>query len=137
MTIQKPIPNKSKHLQSQRRASDKIDYNREKPTFCLRFVDRSYCISSCNHEDKAAFSDTLVQMSQLTWNELRQAQRHGIGSEKIDRKSITRPIPSHITEDVTFLAFRFSGKKSMVGYRMKEMFHIIWFDRDFKLYDHG
>jgi hypothetical protein len=76
-------------------------------------------------------------MSQLTWNELRQAQRHGIGSEKIDRKSITRPIPSHITEDVTFLAFRFSGKKSMVGYRMKEMFHIIWFDRDFKLYDHG
>ena len=137
MTIQKPTPNKSRHLQLQRRASDKIDYNRERPTFCLRFIDRVYCISCCEQDDKAAFADTLVQMSKLTWNELRQAHRHGIGSEKIERTAIKRPIPSHITEDVALLAFRFSGKKSMVGYRMKEMFHIIWFDRDFTLYDHG
>ena len=76
-------------------------------------------------------------MSQLTWNEIRSAHRHGLGGEKIDRTAIKRPIPSHVTEDVTFLAYRFSGMKPMVGYRLKEMFHIIWLDRDFTLYDHG
>jgi hypothetical protein len=137
MTIQKPTPNKSKHIQLLRRASDKIDYNRVKPTFCLWYIDRLYCISCCDHEEKAGFADTLLQLSQMTWNEIRSAHRHGLGGEKISRDAIKRPIPEHVTDDVTFIAFRFSGKKPMVGYRMKEMFHIVWLDRDFTLYDHG
>jgi hypothetical protein len=60
-----------------------------------------------------------------------------MGCEKIARDAIRRPIPPGVTEDVTFLAFRFHGMKPMVGYRVNEMFHIIWFDRDFTLYDHS
>jgi hypothetical protein len=136
MTIQRPIPNKGRHIQLHRRATDKINYDREKPTFCLRFIDPSYCITRCNQEEQSAFVDTLVRMSKMTWMELRGAHRHGLGSEKIDRAAIKRPIPPHITEDVAFLAFRFSGMKPMVGYRMQGMFHVVWFDRDFTLYNH-
>jgi hypothetical protein len=112
------------------------DYDREKPTFCLRFVDSAYCITQCEKRDKAAFADTIRRMSQMTWKELRMADRHGLGSEKIRRDAIKRQIPARIPEDASFLAFRFSGMKPMVGYRVKEMFHIIWFDRNFSLYDH-
>lgn len=76
-------------------------------------------------------------MSQMTWNELHIAPKHGAGSEKISRTAIKRPIPQHITEDVSLLAFRFDGKKPMVGYRSGPTFHIVWFDRNFILYDHG
>ncbi len=60
-----------------------------------------------------------------------------MGFETITRGAISRPVPAHITEDVTFIAFRFSGMKPMVGYRVDGMFHIIWFDCTFNLYDHG
>lgn len=118
-------------------AEVKKDYDREKPTFCLRFVDAAYCITQCTKDDRAAFAETIRKMSQMTWLQLRMADRKGLGSEKIARDAITRPIPSQIPEDAALLAFRFSGLKPMVGYRMQGMFHIIWFDRDFTLYDHG
>jgi hypothetical protein len=85
---------------------------------------------------KQLLPEKIRRMSRMTWLELRQADRHGMGSEKIERGAIKRPIPAHISEDVPLLAFRFSGKKPMVGYRMLGTFHIIWFDCKFTLYDH-
>jgi hypothetical protein len=73
----------------------------------------------------------------MTWNEIIQADRHGFGREKIPQSSIRRPMPPHVTEDVTIVALRFSGKKPMVGYQRDRTFHIIWFDCSFDLYDHG
>ena len=138
MTFRKPQHFNGKKLAISAGAdSAKIDFNREKPTFCLRHIDSHYCISSCDVNEKASFADTLRNLSQLTWSELRSSPHRGMGCEKIARDALKRPIPPGITEDVTFLAFRFHGKKPMVGYRVNEMFHIIWFDRDFTLYDHG
>lgn len=138
MVLRKPEPTKGKRFAAGVSAETaKVDYNRERPTFCLRFVDPNYCITCCTHDDKAAFADKVRRMSTLTWNELIQAPRHGMGLETIARKAIKGTIPSHITEDVTFIAFRFSGKKAMIGYRTEGMFHIVWFDRDYNLYDHG
>jgi hypothetical protein len=117
-------------------AESRIDYDKEKPTFCLRFIDPQYCISKCDKDEKAAFVDKIYRMSQMTWLQLRMADRHGMGSEKLPRDSIKRPIPAGISEEVSILAFRFSGLKSMVGYRQDGLFHIIWLDRDFTLYDH-
>ena len=137
MTIQTPALSKSKHLKLRRRASDNVDYNRERPTFCLRYVDRNYCITGCGTDDKAAFADKIRRLSQMTWNEIISAHRHGMGFETIPRNAIRSRIPSQITEDATLIAFRFSGLKPMVGYRAQSMFHIIWFDCSYNLYDHG
>jgi hypothetical protein len=59
-----------------------------------------------------------------------------MGSEKISRDVITRPVPGHVTDDVSFIAFRFSGLKAMVGYRVAATFHIVWFDCSYDLYPH-
>lgn len=133
----KPPPNKGSRAALSGSAETRIDHNREKPTFCLRYVDTDYCITRCDRDDKAAFVDKMRRLSTMTWNEILQAGRHAMGFETIARTSIRRPIPPHVTEDVTFIAFRFSGMKPMVGYRKDAMFHIIWFDCSYCLYDHG
>jgi hypothetical protein len=134
--FQKPQPNKGTKVGLSTSAEVKVDYSREKPTFCLRFVDPAYCITRCNKDDKAAFAERIRQLSTMTWNEIIQADRHGFGREKIAAESLPTP-PKSITEDVNFIALRFSGKKPMVGYQRAGTFHIIWFDRDYNLYEHG
>jgi hypothetical protein len=137
MTLNRPQQNKGKKIAISASAENaRIDYNREKPTFCLRFVDTQYCITACDRDDKAALADKMRRMSCMTWNEIIQAPRHGMGFETISRDVIRRPIPAHITDDVTLIAFRFSGLKPMVGYRVNGMFHVIWFDCRFDLYPH-
>lgn len=134
--LKKPQLNKGAKI-GLNEAAVKVDYDRQPPVFCLRFIDPEYCITRCTKDEKASFADKLRQMSQMTWLDLRLAPKHGAGSEKIARKAIKRPIPKQITEEVPILAFRFDGKKPMVGYRIGGTFHIVWFDRDFTLYDHG
>jgi len=95
------------------------------------------CVNSCEKDDKAALASRLFLLSQMTWAEIGRSPRHGLGHETISRDALNAPIPQGISEDVTFLAFRFSGKKAMVGYKDARVFHIIWLDRDFKLYAHG
>lgn len=118
------------------RSADEIPVPQQKPIFSLRHLDGVYSISRCTKDEKAAFADTLHRLSQLTWAQIYSSPRHGLGFEKIARDSICGSIPSHITEDVNFIAFRFCGMAAMVGYQDKAVFHVIWLDRDFTLYKH-
>ena len=107
------------------------------PSFSLFYVDPKYCISVCDKDDKAAFAERLRILSRLTWDSLHMAGKNGVGCEKIGRSAIKSHPPSHVTEEVPLLAFRFSGKKPMIGYRQGDTFYILWFDRDLNLYNHG
>lgn len=111
--------------------------NDKSPLFCLRHLQDPYCVTSCERDDKAAFAVMLKRLSSLTWQEITQAHRKGLGFEKIARSAIKAAVPAGITEDVNFIAFRFNGQKPMVGFRDGEVFHIVWLDRDMKLYNHG
>ncbi|WP_208937066.1 Panacea domain-containing protein [[Haemophilus] ducreyi] len=79
------------------------------------------------------------KLSKFTWQELRNSPRHGCGTEKIEHKAIKGcSVPDFIIEqNISLLAFRFQGKKPMVGYRENQIFHILWLDRDYSLYNHG
>jgi hypothetical protein len=134
--IKKPSISKSEKLSL--KDSAKIPPKQQKPFFSLSSMDKYkiFCIGQCEKKEKAAFSDTLYKLSQLTWGEILSSQRHGCGHEKIDRKQITRPLPDDLKEDENIIAFRFCGKKPMVGYKRENVFHIIWVDPKFKLYKH-
>lgn len=94
-------------------------------------------VSNCERDDQAAFACTIEKLSRLPWKEIRNAPRHGVGTEKIPRDRLRSGIPASVTDDVEFLALRFSGKKAMVGFRSNEIFHVVWLDRSFTLYNHG
>ncbi|MGA2599285.1 MAG: hypothetical protein ABSH09_20110 [Bryobacteraceae bacterium] len=81
--------------------------------------------------------DKMHRLSQLAWYEVRQQSRHKLGCETLARKSL-HGIPPNVTDDVDFIAFRFYKLAPMIGYRGDDgTFYIIWFDREFKLYNHG
>lgn len=80
--------------------------------------------------------ERLRQISQRTWRDIRQLDKHGYGTETIPMHIMRVAIPSFITEDVRLLAFRAYDLVAMVGYRSGRIFHVIWIDRSFKLYKH-
>lgn len=115
------------------------DYNQMPPLFSLeRIQEGGYGFSNLDQADKAAFAESIFKRRLLTWNEIQRTDRHGLGYEKISITSVKAPIPRFLTEDQhNLLAFRFNGKKPMIGYRIRNIFYVLWFDRDFTLYDHG
>lgn len=110
--------------------------DQQRPKFCLEHVVDDFCVTDCTKDEKAAFASRLREMSRQTWQQLRQAPRHGQGYEKIGRESFKVKIPNHITEDVNIIAFRCFGKGPVIGYRSKAIFHIVWLDPKFKAYKH-
>ena len=121
------------------KAIDIVNHDERPPLFSLeRLQDGEYCFANLDQEHKAMFAEAIFKRKNLTWNQIKQIDRHGLGTEKIAKSSIKAAIPKFITDDVNhFLAFRFHGKKPMVGYRQKDVFFILWFDHDFSLYNHG
>ena len=119
-----PIPDSSPPIQ-------------DKPVFSFHYLQDSHCISRCNTEQKAAFANTMRLLSKLTWQEIKSSPRYGLGSEKIPRYRFYATIPNQIADDETLLSIRFYGRAPMVGIRREQIFHIIWFDIDFNVYNHG
>lgn len=109
----------------------------EHPVFCLRDLQRNYDLNDCSHDQQRALVQKFRELSRLTWIEIRSAHRHGLGAEKISHDAIIPAVPPVVTQDVTLLAFRFSGRNPMVGFRSGPVFKILWLDHNFTVYDHG
>ncbi len=69
--------------------------------------------------------------------EVMQASAKGMGAEKIEQKQLKAAIPRHITEEVPIYVVHASGRVPLAGYKDGTVFHVVWIDRKFKLYDHG
>ncbi len=114
------------------------NYDKHPPIFSLQKLQPGkYCLSSLDQQHKSMFADAIFRRKSMTWNEIKQQDRHGLGAEKISKSSIKPAIPKFITDDLNdFLAFRYHGLHPMVGYRQKDVFFVLWFDLDFSLYNH-
>lgn len=108
------------------------------PKISLRHLQKDYCLTKCEPEEKISFAEKIRLITSQSWADLRLAPSHGLGYEKIKQKEIRAGIPSCVSKKQKIIAFRFSGKKPMVGFKKPDgTFYILWFDRDFTLYDHG
>ena len=103
-----------------------------------KIVGDDYCFSELEDIDKKRFAESIFKRRSLKWKEIKGLNRHKLGFEKIPKSQIKGSIPNFITEDVKdFLSFRFSEMKPMVGYREKNIFYILWFDKNRTLYNHS
>ncbi|CAG9932194.1 hypothetical protein [Candidatus Nitrotoga arctica] len=135
MKIKRPDRKKSGHIPP---PTEPINYDQKPPIFSLeKLALGKYCLSGLDQEHKAKFADAVFRRKNLPWIDIKNADKHALGTEKIARKSIKAPMPKFITEDVDhFIALRFHGMKPMVGYRTRDIFYVLWFDSDFTLYNH-
>jgi len=121
------------------KANEPTNYDTLPPIFSLERVQSGdYCFSKLSQEDKSQFAEAIFRRKSLMWRDIKKIDRHGLGFEKISKNSIKTGIPASITEDEThLLAFRYSGRKAMVGQRVNNIFYVLWFDHNFSLYNHG
>ena len=114
------------------------NYDKRPPIFSLeKLQDGKYNANHLDQKHKAGFFNAMNLRKSFTWNQIMKEPRHGLGTEQIPRNQIRAGIPDFITDDVEyFLAFRYYKKHPMVGYRLKDVFFVMWFDHNFTLYNH-
>lgn len=120
--------------------STKTPNHDERPAvFSLEKLDGGdFCFSKLSKECRQMFADAIFRRKNMTWKDIKLAPRHGLGTEKISSCAIKAPPPRFVKGDVSdYLAFRYNGKKAMVGVREKDVFYVLWFDPTFTLYKHG
>jgi hypothetical protein len=113
-----------------------IDYNSNKPVFSFIYLSSKYCVSKCTAEQKVAFVDKMRTLSGLTWKQILVTERGGNGFELLNR-AIKDDLPPSVKPDVKLIGTTFHNHRRIVGFREDATFHIIWFDYDGSLYDHG
>ena len=93
--------------------------------------------SCCENDDQLHLVKRIFMLSRIPWKQIRSAPRKGLGSEEILRTSIKRAIPTQVTDDVEYFhALHYVGKKRFIGYRVGQIFYILWVDHNFKVYNH-
>ena len=108
------------------------------PVFCFKHLNKKYNLEKCQPREKVSLIDRISRLCTMTWEQVQMAPKEGFGTEKISQNAITgAAIPNHLTKDEIFYALRFDGKKPMVGYKTAFVFHVVYLDRDFTLYNHG
>lgn len=132
-------PTKSAFSAKEKALPKLVSENDQKPLFSFEHMPNGsgFSISCAGPDDRSQLASKLYQLSQMTWMQINQAPRHGSGSEIIARAAIKAKVPPAVTDDTNMLAFRYSGKRPMVGYRDGRTFHVLWLDWNFTLYDHG
>lgn len=95
-------------------------------------------VAGCQQDDQASLLKKIFALRNMAWRDIRSASRKGIGTEKIKKSSIKKPIPNSVTDDHDFfLAMSYQGHKRIIGYKFQQIFYILWIDHDFSVYDHG
>ena len=110
------------------------------PIFSFIFLAKNCSLKKCDKDKKSALLDRLAKLSTISWDIIDTSHRHSFGYEKIPHEIITCDIPNNITSDTKLIAFRYVDNLPFVGFRdinIKGLFHIVFIDVDFKLYNHG
>src|SRR5271168_4269350 len=100
--------------------------NKLKPVFSFEHLVSTHSVEACQNDDRAALAVQLSKIGTLTWAEIQNAPRHGLGHEKISQDSIKVALPPIVTPDVNLIAFRFNGKKPMIGFRSDQTFFLLF-----------
>ncbi len=110
----------------------KIDY----PIFCFKHLKLDF---KKDHKFYFSFIERIHKLSNLTWNQINVADRHGFGIEKLPVGQIKPELPKFVTPDVTDLTvFRANGdNRPFLGLRKNNVFHVIFLEETFgDVYNH-
>lgn len=122
--LKKLSPNRSSNFE----IKEDVDYDNQKPIFSFKYMKYNslYCLSRCDHKDKAGVVSKLVMLSQLSWKEIISESRSGNGFEHMPINTFSVPMPPYVTEDVDrLMVFRFSKVGRFAGQRERDIFHIL------------
>lgn len=110
--------------------------NNKSPLYSfLNFCDSEHGLSA-DPTEIVELLKHLKKLEQTTWQVIQGSQRHGMGSEEIEKKQLKEKLPEKYKELKNVLAFRYSGKKAFIGVRENQTLNILFIDPKFDLYEH-
>lgn len=137
--MRKPSPKLSGFLKNPS-AQSEPNYDELPPAFSFEKMQdcSGNSLNCCEDADRVSLVKRIFMLSREQWKNIRLAPASGLGAEQIPRYRIKPPIPNVVTEDVSsFTALHYQGKKRFIGYRVGQIFYILWVDHNFSVYDHG
>ena len=130
------IPDPAKKQSSPERSTD----NDKTPLFCMSLLCGAHCLTKCDKPAKAGLVTKFHGLGQLTWKEISDAPREGMGYEHIPWSDISVAVPDSVSEDERAYVFRFNGGPGsngrFFGVRRRRTLHIIAIDPKGKAYKH-
>lgn len=113
------------------------------PYVGLRFFYPAHeCLSEWSKEELKAFGELSRKVSGMTWVEIEKTggkpgNKTGLGYTLLDQATVRGkyPIPPSLeplSKDFAFHEMRVTHKARVVGFRSKDVFFLIWLDRNHK-----
>lgn len=82
------------------------------------------------YEELKHLNDVLRRYSRMSWAEIRKEKGFG----PVDSSTFSVQLPQYISPDIAILEFRVNKRARIFGYRARQVFNIIWFDRNHEVY---
>lgn len=96
-----------------------------------------YCFQKLDKAQKVAFADSLYRRREMTKKAIQTANKHGLGTEKIAKSSLTVNVQNVLSEEMDhILVMRYNGYKPMGGYFVKNIFYVLWIEGRYSFYSH-
>ena len=106
------------------------------PLLCLRHLQPGWGFEELNPDHCREFLVKWAKRATLTWKELIQHDRHGLGFEKLPSSAISASVPEYLEQE-KYLVFRHEGNRPFAGFRSGDTFHVLWVERNWNdLYQH-
>ncbi|MCJ7655774.1 MAG: hypothetical protein MUO97_10860 [Dehalococcoidia bacterium] len=110
-------------------------FTQQRIMFSIECCGDKCCFKKIKEQrDKSDFAARLHELSQLTWGDIKQTGREGLGYETLDHIKVNR---ARVPAGARIIGFTYHDFHRMIGYRdLQGVFHIHWFDYDGKQYKH-
>jgi hypothetical protein len=108
------------------------------PVLSLRHLQQGWGMDELDPEHCKQFLVKWHKRSAHTWTELIQHPKHGLGSEQLTRKTFKpwKVLPERLHRD-TYMVFRHAGNRPFAGFRIGDVFYVLWIEGEFgDLYGH-
>lgn len=101
------------------------------PVFCFKYFS-----SNCSKDSQQQLLMKIIDLSKVTWQEIQNAPREGLGHESIEIKQTRIKMPNDFQDKgvTRFLVFRANKKARIYGIRHERIFHVIEIDENHTAY---
>lgn len=113
-------------------------YGSECAVFSFKDIQEDYY----NNKNKSFNKDHFIRLfnklrilSQMIWKDINVLPREN-GTEIIDRSNLKVGLPQFMTEDIRILSIRFGSVERMIGYKLDNIFYILYLDVNCSIYSH-
>lgn len=104
----------------------------------FRYLQKGWGFDELSAEQCQQFLCKWQKRSTMTWLELSQIGRHGLGSEKLVKSKFTPDIPKQFEDQDKFTIFRHQENLPMAGVKVEDVYYVIWIEKKYnELYKHG